>query len=130
MTSPRGGHILVTDDNPLNLQMLADFLRGQGFEVSLARSGTELLENVASWLPNLILLDIQMPGLNGLETARRIRSHPDPAVAQIPIVALTALVMPNDRESCLEAGMDEYLSKPLFLPELVEMINHLIAKRI
>ena len=121
--------ILIADDNEIILEILGDFLESHHFRVSLARNGNELLEKAPDLHPDVILLDIQMPGLDGLETARRLRDHPDRFVAATPIAALTALVMPNDRERCLEAGVDEYLSKPIHLPDLVDLIRRLSAGR-
>jgi CheY-like chemotaxis protein len=69
------------------------------------------------------LMDIQMPGLDGLEAIRHIRAEPDPRVAQVPIIALTAIAMPGDRQRCMEAGANVYLSKPVSLKELVEVIK-------
>jgi CheY-like chemotaxis protein len=73
--------------------------------------------------PDLILMDIQMPQMNGLEAMRKIREDEDTAVAQVPIIAVTALAMPGDKEACLEAGANGYLSKPVSLRRLVETIQ-------
>jgi CheY-like chemotaxis protein len=78
--------------------------------------------------PNILLVDIQMPGMDGLETIRRIRNHANPTIASVPIIALTALSMTGDRERCLAAGANEYLSKPVKLIELVSTIKTLLAK--
>ena len=78
-------------------------------------------------MPDLILMDIQMPVLDGLEATRRLRA--DPRFASVPIIALTALAMRGDRERCLEAGATEYISKPVNLKQLIEMINHLLENK-
>ncbi|HUN22024.1 MAG TPA: response regulator [Anaerolineales bacterium] len=108
--------ILITDDNETTQQMLAEYLRQQGYEVLLANSGYEAFEIAQSTHPDLILMDIQMPGIDGLETTRRLRAISE--FAEIPIIALTALVMPGDQDRCIEAGMDYYLSKPIRLQAL------------
>jgi signal transduction histidine kinase/DNA-binding response OmpR family regulator len=108
--------ILITDDNETTQQMLAEYLRQQGYEVLLANSGYEAFEIAQSTRPDLILMDIQMPGIDGLETTRRLRAIPE--FAETPIIALTALVMPGDQERCIQAGMDYYLSKPIRLQAL------------
>jgi CheY-like chemotaxis protein len=77
------------------------------------------------FFPNLILMDIQLPNVNGFEAARRLRS--DPRFASVPIIATTAFAMPGDRERCLAAGMNEYLSKPVKLKELKQMIEKFLG---
>jgi CheY-like chemotaxis protein len=74
--------------------------------------------------PSLILMDVQMPGMDGLETTRRIRANP--VIKEIPVIALTALAMPGDRMRCLEAGMDEYISKPINLNSFTKTIDRLL----
>jgi CheY-like chemotaxis protein len=118
--------ILVADDNEDILEMLSDFLKVGHFHVITTRSGKELLERVGEFRPDLILVDIQMPGMNGLETIHKIRAHPDAQVAAAPIIALTALAMPGDRERCLKAGANEYLSKPLQLVKLLTVIRAIL----
>ncbi len=115
--------ILVADDNAMVLQMLVDFLEMQQYRVMKACSGIELLEKVAETPPDIMLVDIQMPRLDGLETIRRIRADGNPLIAAIPVIAVTALAMPGDRERCIHAGANEYVSKPLKLNELTGLIK-------
>ena len=97
--------------------------------VVVARNGDEAVDLARSESPDLILMDVQMPGMDGLEATRRIRADADPetglrtSLADVPIIALTALAMPGDRERCLEAGANEYLGKPVSLRRLVETIE-------
>ena len=121
--------ILVADDNAMVLQMLSDFLEMQRYRVIKVGSGIELLERVQENPPDLMLVDIQMPRMDGLETIRRIRSNRDTAIAAIPLIAVTALAMPGDRERCLNAGANEYVSKPLKLNELAVIIKNQLLKK-
>ncbi len=116
--------VLLTEDNPANRTMVNDFLELQGFKVISASSGTEALKLAYAHLPDLILMDIQLSDMDGLEVTRQLRKHP--LLAKTPIIALTALAMPGDRERCLEAGMDDYMSKPAGLKEIYQrLLNHL-----
>lgn len=116
--------VLVTEDNPANRSMVSDFLELQGFRVISASSGTEALKLAYQNLPDIILMDIQLSDMDGLEVTRQLRKHP--LLAKTPIIALTALAMPGDRERCLEAGMDDYMSKPAGLKEIYQrLLNHL-----
>ncbi len=115
--------IMIAEDNKLNLEMLSDFLDANGYRVIPTRSGFELLERVPEVRPNIILMDIQMPGMDGLETIRRLRAHADPVLASTPIIAITALAMVGDREKCLAAGANDYMSKPVDLDELLARID-------
>ncbi len=122
--------ILLAEDNEASIQTSADYLRVSGYRVIVARNGVEAVERALEEKPDLILMDIQMPEMDGLEATRRIRaaSPLSPPTGgrkggDVPIVALTALAMPNDRERCLEAGANEYLSKPVGLRELVRVIE-------
>jgi len=89
-----------------------------------AQRGSEAVALAEQLHPDLILMDVQMPGMDGLAAIRRIRASTIAVVAQTPIVALTALVMPGDRERCLEAGANAYLSKPVALDKLLAVIKH------
>ena len=119
--------ILVVDDNELIIETISDFLSAQHFRVAAARNGPELLAVAPGLRPDLILMDIQMPVMDGLEATRRLRVHPDAQLAKTPIIALTALAMTGDRERCLAAGANEYMSKPVSLKNLLEMIRALLA---
>jgi CheY-like chemotaxis protein len=121
--------VMFADDNEMVLGMVADFLEAKQFRVMKARSGAELLERAAEFHPDIMLVDIQMPDMDGLETIRRIRSHADPRVAAAPVIAVTALAMPGDREHCLGAGANGYMSKPLRLIELAEAIQNLLKDK-
>jgi CheY-like chemotaxis protein len=75
-----------------------------------------------------MLVDIQMPGMDGMETMRRVRAHPDPVIASTPMIAVTALAMTGDREACLQAGANEYMSKPLVMKKLLGQIEKTLKK--
>jgi CheY-like chemotaxis protein len=100
---------------------MLDYLRAKGYQVVVARNGAEAIARAREVQPAIILMDIQMPGMDGLEAIRRIRTQRN--VARTPIIALTALAMPGDRERCLAAGADDYLSKPVSLKELTAAIQ-------
>ncbi len=110
---PASRAILVVDDNPLNCKLLALLLERAGHRVVTARSGTEALERLAADPFDLVLMDVQMPGLDGLETTRRIRALADPGRAATPVVAVTAGALPDDARRCAAAGMNGYLTKPV-----------------
>jgi signal transduction histidine kinase len=116
--------ILIVDDNSQNLEITADYLQLRGFRAVVAHSGAEAIRHARECLPNMILMDIQMPDMDGIETIRRLRTEAQ--FARTPIVALTALAMPGDRERCLASGADEYLSKPISLHHLVETLERLL----
>ncbi len=122
--------ILLAEDNETTITMFRDYLTELGYRIEIARDGEEALASAHNIPPDLVLMDIQMPGIDGMEAIRRMRASAD--LAHIPIIALTALAMPGDRERCLEAGANAYLSKPVRLVELVNLIetnlNQLAAK--
>ncbi|MEW7982902.1 MAG: response regulator [gamma proteobacterium symbiont of Phacoides pectinatus] len=120
-------HILLAEDNVANRGMISEFLRHQGLSVSIALDGPDVIRQATGGNPDIILMDIQLKELNGFEVTRELRRHP--GLAQTPIIALTALAMPGDRERCLEAGMDDYLSKPMGLKELYRRILDFITDR-
>jgi len=119
-----GAHILLAEDNQLNSKFMTDYLQATGYRLINAKNGAEAIEKSRTFSPNLIIMDIQMPVVNGLQAMERIRA--DAELAHIPIIALTALVMPGDRERCLAAGANEYLSKPVSLFYLVDVIERLL----
>ncbi|MDB5369641.1 MAG: PleD family two-component system response regulator [Roseomonas sp.] len=103
--------ILVVDDIAANLRLLEARLNAEYYEVALASSGPEALARAADWIPDVILLDVMMPGMDGYEVCRRLKANP--ATAHIPVVMITALVDPAERVRGLEAGADDFLSKPV-----------------
>jgi CheY-like chemotaxis protein len=113
--------ILLTDDNEDNINLFQDYLQATGYQVIVARNGREALERTQEEKPDLILMDIQMPEMDGLEATRHLRA--DATLAPIPIITVTALAMPGDRERCLAAGANDYLSKPIQLEKLLKTIQ-------
>ena len=103
--------ILFVEDNPLNRELVVDLLEGAGYTVLQAEGGVGLLERVKAAQPGLILLDLQLPGLDGVTLARQLKA--DRATWEIPVVAMTAYAWLEDQERAMEAGCDGYLRKPL-----------------
>ena len=122
---PTGARILLAEDSEVNLLALRDYLLKKGYRVEVARNGIEALEQATVLSLDLILMDIQMPIMDGLEVIRRLRTMPE--YERTPIIALTALAMAGDRERCLAAGANEYMSKPISLKGLVDMIQQLLT---
>jgi len=118
--------LLVVDDEPNLLRAVAVVLRGEGFEVSTARSGREALVAVTKNLPDLIVSDVRMPGMDGFELARRLRRAPN--FALLPIIFLTAKDETEDRVEGFRAGVDVYLTKPFEPDELVAVINSILQR--
>lgn len=121
-----GEPILVVDDHVANLKLLDFVLVRQGYEVRTAASAEETLVLLQDWQPRLILLDLQMPGMGGLELTRRLKA--DPAMRRIVIVAVTAAAMKGDDRTAYEAGCDGYVSKPIDTRALPGLVAELLAK--
>jgi CheY-like chemotaxis protein len=113
--------ILIVDDEPDNLRLAADLLEYVGATVSSAENGKHALELADEFKPNMILLDLAMPEIDGWEVQQRLRTRPE--FDQTPIVALTALVMPNDAERVRDAGFDAYITKPFRVRTLIEQLQ-------
>ncbi len=122
-----GAVVLVAEDNETNIITVRDGLTAYGYKVIVAREGLEAIERAQEIKPAIILMDIQMPGMDGLEATKQIRADADEQLAKTPIIALTALAMPGDKERCLAAGANLYLSKPLNIKQLVEEIETLLS---
>ena len=117
--------ILLVEDNEMNRDMLSRRLQKKGFEVVMALDGKQGVEMAASEKPDLILMDMSLPEIDGWEATRRIKA--DPATNAIPIIALTAHAMTGEREKALEAGCNDFDTKPVELPRLLEKINALLG---
>jgi CheY-like chemotaxis protein len=109
------------------VETIRGYLEGRGYQVFLASNGSVAIDMTIAQKPDIILMDIQMPEMDGLTAIQLIRVNPE--VKHIPIIALTAFAMPGDREKCLEAGANEYLSKPVRLKELFQIIQNIISKK-
>jgi CheY-like chemotaxis protein len=119
--------ILLAEDNEAMLRTIYNYLQAKKYAVIVARNGNEAIARTLEEKPDLILMDIQMPVCDGLEAIKRIRANE--ALNSIPIIALTALAMPGDRERCLQAGANDYLAKPVRLKRLVTTIEQHLTKR-
>lgn len=118
--------ILLVEDNELNYDMLMRRLKRKGYDVILAVDGEEAIEKAESEFPDLILMDMSLPKIDGWEATRRIKSNEKTSI--IPIIALTAHAMVGDREKALGAGCDDYDTKPVDLKRLLSKINHFLLK--
>jgi CheY-like chemotaxis protein len=114
--------ILVAEDSPVNQKLALAMLRKMGHQVTLATTGTAAVETWKREAFDLVLMDIQMPEMDGLEATRTIRAVEQPGGARTPIVAMTAHAMGGDRERCLEAGMDDHITKPINRADLASVI--------
>ncbi|WP_103670231.1 ATP-binding protein [Pseudanabaena sp. BC1403] len=117
--------LLLAEDNEANIATMESYLEAKGYRVIVARNGQEAIASAKCDRPDLILMDIQMPVMDGLEATKQIRL--DPILANIPIIALTALAMAGDHQKCLDAGVNEYISKPVKLSALAQKIQALLT---
>jgi two-component system cell cycle response regulator DivK len=113
--------VLCVEDNATNMILVERIVEAEGHELLKAEDGAQALEILAETTPDIILLDINLPGIDGLELARRFKA--DNRLAPVPLVATTAQVLVGDRERCLEAGCDDYLPKPLDIRKLRTVIR-------
>lgn len=118
--------ILVIDDNPTNLKLVRVILSGEDYDVRVASDAEEALKVLADFAPKLILMDIQLPGMDGLELTRRLKA--DPQRRDIVILALTAYAMKGDEERILAAGCDGYLAKPIDRQTLLSAVAERLAR--
>ena len=119
--------ILIVEDNPENMRLLEMTLRAKNYILLKATDGEEALDIAMRERPDLIIMDIQLPKMNGLEVTRRLRNAP--AFSHTPIIAITAYAMKGDKERVIESGCDAYLSKPISTRELPEMIAEMLLQR-
>lgn len=118
--------VLAIEDNLSNMILISRVVEAEGYELLQAEDGTSALDLLAREKPDLILLDINIPGIHGLELASRLKA--DGRLADVPLIATTANVLQGDRERCLEAGCDDYLPKPLDIRELRHMMKRYLAQ--
>ncbi len=119
-------HVLVVDDNAINIDLVSFVLDLGGFEVSTAADAPAALALIAARPPALILMDIQMPGVNGVALTQQLKA--DPATRQIVIVAFTAYAMKGDKPRLLAIGFDDYLSKPINVTTFADQVRHCLAQ--
>ena len=118
--------ILLVEDNELNRDMLSRRLERRGFQVLIAVDGAQGVAMAQSEVPDLVLMDMSLPVVDGWEATRRLKAAPE--TRAVPIIALTSHAMVGDRDKAIEAGCDDYDTKPIELPRLLEKIDRLIAK--
>jgi CheY-like chemotaxis protein len=118
--------VLIAEDNPVNRELLRELLELRGYTVLEACDGQEALRLIEQTQPELMLLDIGMPGMDGFAVVRRIRENP--RLAQLPVVAVTAYAMRGDQERILSAGFDGYLSKPINPSSLIKELDRLLNR--
>jgi two-component system, cell cycle response regulator DivK len=119
--------ILLVEDNEMNRDMLSRRLTRKGFEVVMALDGQQAVEAAAAQTPDLILMDMSLPVIDGWEATRRIKAAA--GTSTIPVIALTAHAMADDRDKAIAAGCDDYDTKPVDLPRLLDKINGLLARQ-
>jgi len=122
-----GERILIVDDNATNLKLVAYLMRANGYEVDTALAAEPAVEALKAHRPDVILMDIQLPGIDGLELTRRLKA--DPATHDIVIIAVTAYAMKGDQDKALAAGCDDYITKPIDTRTLPETIARHLASR-
>ncbi len=119
--------ILIVDDNPTNLKLVTYLMQQSGYDVTTAADANDAMASIRTTPPDLILMDVQLPGIDGLELTRRLKA--DPATKPIVIIAVTAYAMKGDQEKALIAGCDDYVTKPIDTKELpLTVAKHLAAR--
>ena len=119
--------VLIIEDNEKNMKLARDVLQAKGYQTLEAITGEEGVKLAKERKPDLVLMDIQLPGINGIEAFRQIRG--DAATHSIPVVALTASVTPTDRSAISAAGFDAFISKPISLKEFLDTVKRLVEKK-
>src|SRR5437868_14615863 len=123
----RPARVLIADDHPQGVELLDAYLADSGFEIETAYDGEEALRKVRDWRPDLVLLDIMMPKVSGFEVCKRLKA--DPATRDVAVLMITALDQPSDVERAVEAGTDDFLTKPINQTELLGRVRALLASR-
>ncbi len=123
---PKVLRVLLAEDNPLNVRTFREYLTAKGMEVDVVSDGEAAVAAAKANHPDIVLMDMQMPRMDGMQATRLIRA--DVTIGRVPIIALTALAMPGDRERCLDAGANAYLAKPVRLRELLQLMDELTRR--
>ena len=118
--------VLIVEDNAISMEFLKELVEGEGYAVLPATTGSEGLSLARAERPDLILMDIQLPGIDGLTVTRTLKAQPD--TKGIPIVGISAYALPQDMKAALEAGCIAYLPKPLDMPRFLDLMGHLLGK--
>jgi len=118
--------VLIVEDNEKNMKLARDVLQAKGYQTLEAVTGEEGLRLAKERIPDLVLMDIQLPGINGIDALRQLRA--DSKTARIPVIALTASVTPTDRSAISAAGFDAFVSKPINLKEFVETVKRFVEQ--
>ncbi len=121
-----GKVVLVTEDNAANLKLFHDLLKARGFNVLQAKDGMQGWELAREHRPDLILMDIQLPDISGMEVTRWLKNDED--LKSIPVVAITAFAMKGDEKKCLQNGCDGYISKPISVPNFIQTVERFVAE--
>lgn len=116
--------ILIVEDNELNLKLFCDLLENESFQVVSTKDGIEAFDITKGEIPDLILMDIQLHGTSGFDVIKKIKADED--IKHIPIIAVTAFAMKDDRERILESGCEAYIAKPISIVPFLEMVNHFL----
>lgn len=119
-------NVLCIEDNKTNMLLVSRIVEAEGYELIRAEDGPTALQLLEDMVPDIILLDVNIPGIHGLDLARIIKENE--RLAQVPLIATTANVLVGDKERCLEAGCDEYLPKPLDIRRLREVMRHYVNR--
>lgn len=129
-TLPEGLKLLVVDDHPINRKIVMGMMKKVGAEVIEADSGEDAIQKVKDYSFDLVLMDVHMPGIGGLEATRRLRKSEDKGTRSLPIIAVTASILQKDVEDCKQAGMDDFIAKPYTYSEMVEKISSLVQNKL
>ncbi len=119
--------ILIVEDNELNLKLFRDLLEANGYETLETKDGNQAVQMVRSQQPDLILMDIQLPEISGLDITKMIKA--DSTIAHIPVIAVTAFAMKNDEEKILQAGCEAYISKPISIVPFMETVKSFLGDK-
>lgn len=128
MTDAPTLHVLLVEDNFVNQQLMIALLKRKQHQIVVAQNGKEALDILERQAFDVVLMDVQMPVMDGLEAARQIRQREKQTGGHIPIIAMTANTMPQDQQMCIQAGMDDYVSKPIEISKLFAALERIPAK--